>query len=351
MTVQRSRLGGLARVAPAGDGWVGRGLTALERDKIAEGLAQGLTSAAIARRIGRHRSTVGRELKRHRSPDGSYYPSVARHRAWVSARRPKPFKLADEELCSRIAAWMDQGWSPGLIAKVLKADAGADHTRRVSAETIYQALYVQTRGYLRADLHRQLSTRRARRSPRTATRRGLAAAYADAFTISQRPAEVADRAVPGHWEGDLIIGGDGSSAIGTLVERATRFTILLHLPGGKHTSDVVAEAMIAEMSHLPEHLRRSITYDRGVEMARYRDIQLALKLPVYFCDPHSPWQRGSNENTNRLLRHWFEKGSDLSTYTPADLKRVQDSLNARPRPTLDLKTPAQALDQYLQHTA
>ena len=216
---------------------------------------------------------------------------------------------------------------------------------RVSAETIYQALYVQTRGRLRADLHKQLSLKRSQRKPRGGRGRG-GTPYAEAFTIKQRPAEVADRAVPGHWEGDLILGTGNASAVGTLVERSTRFTILLHLPG-RHDAESVAEAMIREMTKLPEHLRRSITWDRGSELAEYRRIQLALTAPVYFCDPHSPWQRGTNENTNRLLRFWLEKGSDLSQHSAADLAKIAATLNARPRPTLDLQTPAQALDKLL----
>jgi IS30 family transposase len=220
---------------------------------------------------------------------------------------------------------------------------------RVSHETIYQALYVQTRGQLRRDLHRQLSLKRAARKPRTAGKRENSP-YREAFTISQRPAEVADRAVPGHWEGDLITGTGNASAVGTLVERTTRFTMLLHLPG-RHDADTVATAMIAQMSRLPEHLRRSLTWDRGTELADYERIQLALDMPVYFCDPRSPWQRGSNENTNRLLRFWLTKGSDLSIHTPDDLNRIATTLNQRPRPTLDLKTPAQALAELLANPA
>jgi len=348
MTIRTGWQGGLASVPPVTDDWVGRGLSALDRDLIAEGLARGWSHARIGQRIGRSRQTIWREVQRNSGPDGSYFASVAHAKAYEASRRPKGFKLAgDPGLCSRIEAWMDAGWSPGLIAKVLKQDAGGDKTGSVSHETIYQCLYVQARGVLRADLHRQLSTRRAGRRSRTATRRGPGL-YADALRISERPAEAADRAVPGHWEGDLIIGAGGQSAIGTLVERATRFTILLHLPG-QHTADAVAAAMIAAMGDLPGHLRRSITWDRGSELAGYRDIQLALQAPVYFADPHSPWQRGSNENTNRLLRHWFEKGTDLSGHGPADLARIQDLLNTRPRPTLDLQTPAQALAQYLHH--
>jgi IS30 family transposase len=245
---------------------------------------------------------------------------------------------------------MDDGWSPGLIAEFLRQrHPGSDATAimgRVSHETIYQALYVQTRGALRADLHRQLSLKRSARKSRSSTGRGGGHTYDHAMTISQRPAQIADRAVPGHWEGDLILGPNNRSAIGTLVERSTRFVILLHLPG-RHDAPSVAEAMIREMSKLPRHLRRSITWDRGSELADYVDIQLQLQAPIYFCDPHSPWQRGSNENTNRLLRHWFEKGTDLSAHTPQDLDRIAATLNARPRPTLDLKTPAQALGELL----
>lgn len=239
---------------------------------------------------------------------------------------------------------MDEGWSPKLISSMVVHYFGDDQTMHVSHETIYQALYVQTRGNLRADLAQKLSLKRKKHVPHAADRRKNSP-YKEAFTISDRPAEVEDRAVPGHWEGDLIIGCDGT-AIGTLVERTTRFTILLHLPGD-HTADTVAAAMIHEMGKLPEHLRRSITWDRGTELAEYAQIQIALDTTLYFCDPHSPWQRGSNENTNRLLRFWFEKGSDLSAHTPEDLRRVAAILNRRPRPTLGLETPATRLNQLL----
>jgi IS30 family transposase len=214
---------------------------------------------------------------------------------------------------------------------------------QISHETIYRALYVQTRGTLRADLAKQLSTGRTKRVPQGSSR--SPSPYKDAFRISERPAEVADRAIPGHWEGDLIIGA-GGTAIGTLVERSTRFVLLLHLPSD-HTADTVATSMIAAMKDLPRDLRRSVTWDRGSELADYRRITAELNAPVFFCDPHSPWQRGSNENTNRLLRHWFEKGSDLSVHDPADLKRVQNALNHRPRPTLDMATPTQRLAELL----
>jgi transposase, IS30 family len=321
-----------------------------ERVEIMRYRDAGLSAAEIARRVGRHRSTVWREIARNSQPDGDYHALMAHARAAQRARRPKEFKLLGNPLCAAIEAWMDQGWSPKLIAEMLARDHRDDKLARVSHETIYRCLYVQTRGSLRADLHKQLSTKRASRKPRgqTDNRRG---AYSDGqeFKISDRPPEVADRAVPGHWEGDLIV-GPNNSAIGTLVERATRFVLLLHLPGD-HTAQTVATAMIDTMRELPEHLRRSITWDRGSEMANWRDIHLQLGTPVYFCNPHSPWQRGSNENTNRLLRFWFEKGSDLNGYTKTDLKRIQDTLNRRPRPTLNLDTPAQRLAALLQQAA
>jgi len=322
-----------------------------ERVEIMRGLDQGLCQAEIARRLGRDRSVICREIRRNCHPDGDYHARMAHARAAGRAKRPKAFKLADETLCAVIEAWMDQGWSPKLIADVLARDHPADKLMRVSHETIYTCLYVQTRGQLRADLHKCLSTKRRTRKPRNRidNRRGVYSS-GEEFKISDRPAEAADRAVPGHWEGDLILGPGGTSAIGTLVERSTRFTMLLHLPGD-HTAETVATAMIEAVGELPQDLRRSITWDRGSEMANWRDIHLQLNTPVYFCNPHSPWQRGTNENTNRLLRFWFEKSTDLSGYTRADLKDVQDLLNRRPRPTLDLDTPAQRLAALLDQAA
>jgi IS30 family transposase len=300
--------------------------------------------------IGRDKSVVSREVRRNCSENGDYHGQVAHRVAAHHRRRPKAFKLVEQVgLCRRIEAWMDQGWSPGLIASMLGTEHGQDHTERVSHETIYQALYVQARGALRADLHRQLSLKRRQRVPRTRDRKG-SSPYKEAFKISQRPAEAEDRAVPGHWEGDLIVGPGSRSAIGTLVERSTRFTILLHLPG-RHDADTVAEAMIREMAHLPEHLRRSITWDRGTELADYARIQTELDTTLFFCDPHSPWQRGTNENTNRLLRFWFTKGSDLSVHSAEDLRHVAATLNKRPRPTLELQTPAMKLHTLLTAAA
>ena len=345
--LRKGRRGGVVDPLPGSHGKSGRYLSDADRAVIQAGLAWKLTFARIGAMIGRDKSVVSREVARNRGADGVYRAALAGRAAAAKRARPKRFKLAaNPSLRRRVEAWMDDVWSPALIAHVLAVDAGDDQTERVSHETIYQALYVQGRGLLRKDLARKLSTGRTRRKPHGSVDRRGRAIYEDAFTISDRPAEVTDRAVPGHWEGDLIMGGGNQSAIGTLVERSTRFVILLHLPG-RHTADEVATAMIDRMRELPDHLRRSITWDRGVELAGYERIQLALHAPVYFCDPHSPWQRGSNENTNRLLRFWFEKGTDLSKWNKTDLRRIQDTLNRRPRPTLDYRTPAQALNELL----
>jgi transposase, IS30 family len=329
----------------------GRGhrLSFEERVEIDRGLHAGLNHAEIAARVGRDRSVVWREVVRNSLPDGDYHALVAHARAAEKACRPKAFKLKNNPLCKAIEDWMNQGWSPKLIADVLARDYPDDRLMRVSHETIYKCLYVQARGSLRADLYQRLSTKRSTRKPRGHPGRSGVYPPGSVFTISDRPAEAADRAVPGHWEGDLIMGAD-STAIGTLVERATRFVILLHLPED-HTAEAVAAAMIEAMQDLPEHLRRSITWDRGSEMANWKHIHMQLDAPVFFCNPHSPWQRGTNENTNRLLRFWFEKGTDLSGYTKEDLKRIQDTLNRRPRPTLNLDTPADRLAALLDHAA
>jgi len=345
MSINMGRHGGLVDPAPDVDIPGDRTLTAFDRGMIQMGQRSGLSYAEIGKSIGRNKSVVWREVNRNMGGDGVYYASAAHSKAHQARHRPKPLKLAlNEPLCSLIAVWMDDGWSPKLISRMLAFYRPEDETMQVSHETIYQALYVQTRGSLRADLAEKLSLKRKKRVSHSADRR-TNSPYKDALKISDRPPEIADRAIPGHWEGDLIIGCDGT-AIGTLVERSTRFVILLHLPGD-HSADTVAAAMIREMGKLPEHLRRSVTWDRGTELAEYAQIQTALDLTLYFCDPHSPWQRGSNENTNRLLRFWFEKGSDLSTHTPDDLQRVAAKLNRRPRPTLNLQTPAQRLNQLL----
>jgi len=313
------------------------------------GRRSGFSYARIAEMTGRDKSVIWREVKRNSGADGVYYASAAHAKAHQSRRRPKALKLLQVQgLGELIALFMDEGWSPRLISSMLAFYFPDDQTMQVSHETIYRALYVQTRGTLRADLARNLSLKRKARVPHTADRHRNSP-YKDAFKISERPAQVQDRAVPGHWEGDLIIGAN-STAIGTLVERSTRFTILLHLPGD-HSAETVACAMIAQMGKLPEHLRLSITWDRGTELAHYTRIQTALDTKVYFCDPHSPWQRGTNENTNRLLRFWFEKGTDLSAHTQNDLDRIAAKLNRRPRPTLDMDTPANRLNMLLQPAA
>jgi IS30 family transposase len=350
MKTRATRSGGGIPGPDPSEGWERRRFLGWgERAVIQAGRGLGLSYAQIGAQIGRDRSVVFREVTRNAGTDGVYRARAAQMGAHARARRPKPFKLADPWLAGQVMQGLDMGWSPKLISLMLARVVEADQTRQVSHETIYQALYVQGRGHLRADLAQKLLTKRRQRVPVGRDRRP-SSPYKEAFKISQRPAEVADRAVPGHWEGDLILGTGNRSAIGTLVERATRFTILLHLPD-KHDADAVATAMIREMQHLPDHLRRSITWDRGPELANYDHIQVALNTKLFFCDPYSPWQRGTNENTNRLLRFWFEKGTDLRPYSPADLRRAQDLLNARPRPTLNLETPAMRLNQLLNQAA
>jgi IS30 family transposase len=327
-----------------------RFLTLTEREQIADLLVSGASLRAVATVLGRPASTISRELDRNTGPDGRYLPYAA-HRAAADRRaRPKPAKLVtNQPLADYVQAGLDQRWSPEQISHALREDHPDDGQMRVSTETIYQALYLQARGGLRREVAAALRTGRTRRKPHRDPAARTPRFIDPMVMISDRPADVQDRAVPGHWEGDLIIGCDGT-AIGTLVERSTRFTILLHLPGD-HTAETVAAAMIREMGQLPEHLRCSITWDRGTELADYAKIQTALETTLYFCDPHSPWQRGTNENTNRLLRFWFEKGSDLSVHTPEDLRRVAAKLNRRPRPTLNLQTPANRLNQLLQTAA
>ncbi|CNG86276.1 transposase%2C IS30 family [Mycobacterium tuberculosis] len=278
-----------------------------------------------------------------------YRALVAQARADKRAGRPKQAKLAaNDRLRDEVQTRLDDFHSPGQIAVRLRRDFPDDSEMWVSHEAIYQAIYVQGRGHLRRDVHRCLRTGRALRKPRSTPgeRRGR---IPNMINISERPPEVADRAVPGHWEGDLILGStESGSAIGTLVERSTRFTLLLHLPDN-HTALAVQEAIIAKMTQLPAMLRRTLTWDQGKEMANHLAIAEAAELDIYFCDPHSPWQRGTNENTNGLLRQWFAKGTDLSVF-PADyLDYVAAKLNNRPRQTLDWKTPAEALDELLSN--
>jgi IS30 family transposase len=328
----------------------GRYLSFAEREEIALGVAANLSARAIARRLGRDHSTISREIARNRRryPDWKYRASAAQARADQLARRPKPAKLAgNARLRRRVQAGLRRRWSPQQIARTLAEQFPADPEMRVSHETIYQSLYVQGRGALRRELATCLRTGRAVRKPqrRPDSRRGR---IKDMVMISERPAEADDRAVPGHWEGDLILGRDNRSAIGTLVERTTRYVLLLHLPND-HTALAVQKAMVRAIRTLPAHLWRSLAWDQGSEMANHRAITLAADLPIYFCDPASPWQRGSNENTNGLLRQYFPKGTDLSAHSRARLTRVATELNGRPRQTLDWKTPAEALNQLLSN--
>ena len=377
----------------------GRYLSFAEREEIALLRVQGYSMQEVGRRLGRAASTISRELRRNaatRSGGLAYRATTAQWHAERAARRPKPARLArsaalrtyvEERLAGGVIAssgapvpgpavsWKGRrhgprkdrrwanAWSPEQIARRLPVDFPGDATMRISHEAIYQALFVQGRGALRRELTACLRTGRALRMPRARTRRRGKAFISPEIMISQRPAEAADRAVPGHWEGDLIL-GLGSSAIGTLVERMTRFTVLLHLPPmtghgyearvkngpalAGHGAEAVRDAITRTISTLPEELRRSLTWDQGAEMAQHAGLKINAGVQVYFCDPHSPWQRGSNENTNGLLRQYFPKGTDLSAHSAVAIAAVAATLNARPRKTLAWRTPAEAFDDLLQ---
>jgi IS30 family transposase len=322
----------------------GRAPTALtvdDREEVSRGLVSGLSFSAIAEQLGRVTSTVSREVN-HNGGRNRYRAWAGERRAFGTAARPKTAKLdANPELKKLVEDWLKLKWSPEQIAKRLRRDYPDDPEMRVSHETIYQSIYVQGRGTLRKELAACLRTGRARRQPRTLAvtgeRRGK---LRDMVNIRERPAEIEDRAVPGHWEGDLIIGKLSGSAIGTLVERTTRFVALLHLPAG-HGAEEVLEALTRQVLTLPDQLLRSLTWDQGKEMAHHVRFTVASGIAVYFCDPHSPWQRGSNENTNGLLRQYFPKSTDLSVHTQADLDAVAAELNGRPRKTLDYMTPSE----------
>jgi IS30 family transposase len=374
----------------------GRYLSFEEREEIALLHAGGCGVRETARRLGRSPSTISRELRRNaatRSGRLEYRASTAQWHAERRGRRPKPAKLvsnpclreyvqerlsgAVEHPDGRVVAgpqvcWIGRrhgrrkdrrwarSWSPEQIANRLRLDFPDDESMRISHEAIYQSLYVQGRGGLRRELTACLRTGRALRVPRARSRRGKGF-ISDEILISERPAEAADRAVPGHWEGDLILGLD-RSAIGTLVERSSRFAMLLHLPPlesdgprvkngpplAGHGAEAVRNAIVEQITTLPEQLRRSLTWDQGSEMAQHAQLRIETGLQVYFCDPHSPWQRGSNENTNGLLRQYFPKGTDLSRHSADELAAVANTLNGRPRKTLDWRTPAEALNEYLQ---
>ena len=327
----------------------GKFLSEDERVQIADLHLAGVGVRAIARELGRAPSTITRELTRNSDPkSGHYRPHAAQRRAWQRRARPKVSKLTSEPtLRERVQHYLGElKWSPEQISAQLRRDRPDDPTMNVSHETIYQALYLQGRGELRRELTRCLRTGRAVRKPRRQPGQRQPRFVDPMLMISDRPAEVTDRAVPGHWEGDLILGAGGQSAIGTLVERTTRFVLLVHLPTD-HSGEAVRDALIATMRTLPEQLRRSLTWDQGCEMARHRDFSIATDMPVYFCDPASPWQRGSNENTNGLLRQFLPKGSDLRQHSPQDLADIARLLNTRPRKTLGWETPAQRLADLL----
>jgi IS30 family transposase len=257
----------------------------------------------------------------------------------MRARRPKALKLMAGPLADQVTAWLEEWWSPEEIARRLRIEFPHDPMMWVSHETIYHSLFVQGRGELRRELYRCLRSGRAQRRPQGRLLQGVR--ISEMVMISERPAEASDRAVPGHWEGDLIIGKGNKSAVGTLVERSTRFVLLLHLPDGREAHHV-EEAMRRAIEQLPAELVRSITWDQGTEMARHREFTVATGVPVYFCDPHSPWQRGSNENTNGLLRQYMPKSTDLSVHSAEDLARFARSLNNRPRETLGFMKPSEA---------
>jgi len=329
----------------------GRYLSPGEREQIAAWRAAEVGIREIARRLGRSPGTISRELDRNGCSrrcggPGRYLASVAQEKAETRARRPKPRKLATcLSLRREVQNRLTEHHSPEQIAARLRLEFPDDAEMRVSHETIYQSLYVQGKGGLRRELTKCLRTGRAIRKPhrKSDERRGRIPGM---INISERPAEVADRAVPGHWEGDLIVGKDNATAIGTLVERASRFVLLLHLRNG-HGAEQVEQAMITAMADLPATLRRTLTWDQGKEMANHAAIAKATTLDIYFCDPHSPWQRGTNENTNGLLRQYFPKSTNLGFYGPGYLDNVADELNRRPRKTLGFKTPAEALHELL----
>lgn len=378
---------------------LGRYLSFAEREEIAILNAQHVGVRAIARQLGRSPSTISRELRRNaatRSGNLEYRATNAQWHADMRAKRPKVSKLAandslreyvQDRLAGEIARpdgelvsgpdvrWVGRrhgrrqdrrwakSWSPEQIANRIRVDFPDDESMRISHEAIYQALYVQGRGALKRELVACLRTGRALRVPRARTQARGKKFVSPEVMISERPAEADDRAVPGHWEGDLILGLD-SSAIGTLVERTTRFTMLLWLPRidghgdeprvkngpalAGHGAEAVRDAIAASIVTLPEQLRRSLTWDQGAEMAQHAQLRIETGLPVYFCDPRSPWQRGTNENTNGLLRQYFPKGTDLARHTRSDLDAVALALNTRPRKTLDWKTPAESLDELLR---
>jgi IS30 family transposase len=322
-------------------------LSLAEREEISRGLRAGDSRRAIAGRLGRAPSTVARDVAPNGGRSG-YRAWRAERRAIREARRPKVAKLAR---CPRLRAEVErrlaQRWSPQQIAHRLRLEHPAEPEMRVSHETIYRSLFVQARGALRRELTACLRTGRAQRRPQgRRTRQGR---LLDMVLIAERPAEAADRAVPGHWEGDLLLGRGGRSAIGSVVERRSRYVLLLHLPEGR-TAEHVRRALAARMATLPEQLRRTLTWDQGKEMAEHVRFRIDTGIPVYFCDPRSPWQRPTSENTNGLLRQYFPKGTDLERYTQRELDAVARELNGRPRQTLDWRKPSEVFAQTVATT-
>lgn len=320
-----------------------RGLTLLDREEISRGLSAGGSLRMIARTLGRPASTISREVSRN-GGCVRYRAAEADARFWEKARRPKSCKLAQSQRLRRIVAHRLQAdWSPEQIAGWLRKKFEDDQEMTVSHETIYRSLFIQARGVLKKELQMHLRMRRRMRRAKSANQRSQRGQIPGAISIRERPPEVADRAVPGHWEGDLLCGGGGY--IATLVERHSRFTMLVKV-AGKDTESVMG-ALTKHVKKLPRELRRSLTWDRGAEMADHSAFSVATDVKVYFCDPQSPWQRGTNENTNGLLRQYFPKGTDLSQHSQALLNRVANKLNTRPRKTLGFNTPADTLQAVL----
>ena len=320
-------------------------LTELEREEISRGIAVGMTVRSIARCLRRSPSTISREIRRNAPHRSRYRAASAERYAFIRARRPKVCKLARyRRLRGLVAAKLKLEWSPQQIAGWLRATFPTNPAMRVSHETIYKTLFVQARGALKKELTAHLRTGRSRREPQRQAAANTASVV-DGISIRERPAEVEDRAVPGHWEGDLLF-GTVNTYIVTLVERSTRFCLLAKI-SSKDTKHVSA-AIQKQICRLPAELRRSLTWDRGSELSGHADFTVETGIPVYFCDPRSPWQRGSNENTNGLLRQYFPNGKDISVHSQAELNRVARRLNGRPRMTLNWKSPAQALNELLR---
>jgi IS30 family transposase len=313
-------------------------LSFAEREEISRGVQVGLSFRTLARQLGRAPSTISREVKRG-GRTNKYRAWRAEKRTGVRARRPKKTKFeANPRLKAEVESRLRQCWSPQQISARLNKDYPDDPSMQISHETIYQSLFIQTRGALRKELTAHLRTKRTRRKPRSRVKkRGN---ISEMVMISNRPAEVEDRAVPGHWEGDLIIGAKGRSAIATLVERRSRFVMLIALPDGRGTESVCGR-LADHFQTLPNQLRRSLTWDQGNELANHRSLHVATDMKIYFCDPGAPWQRGSNENTNGLLRQYFPKSTDLASHSQAHLDEVAQQLNCRPRQTLDWMKPCE----------